>query len=86
VVCGADLRRRVARAWGRVVLLLGAERLRVEEMALCISVVLGPLLGCGMGDLGLAFWVGEDVAVMFEFIVLVVVGGVRRMPWDKSRG
>jgi len=67
----AVARRREARVWGREV--VGLEVEREEEMARCISAVLGPF--CeeevdGVLDDEFPGW-----AAMFEVILLVVVGG-----------
>jgi hypothetical protein len=79
VVLVADWRRREARFVGREEV-EGAELERVEEMARCISAVLGPFSVGNEdededGGLGIEFLLGVGGAVMLEVMVLVVVGG-----------
>jgi hypothetical protein len=80
VVLVADWRRREARFLGREEV-EGVELERVEEMARCISAVLGPFWvevedEDEDGGLDIGFLLGVVGAVMLEVVVLVVVGGM----------
>lgn len=86
----AVARRRVARVCGREEEEeeegLGGEPAREEEMARCISAVLGPPFCRGDGGcLVDGFLEGADSVVTFEVIVLVVVGGAKGISWGESR-